>query len=155
IVAVGHAFVSRFYTDRMRRRPRSTPQGQHRPVLLDEVLGILAPRPGAVVVDCTTGWAGHAVELLRRVGPTGRLMALDADADNLAHASARLEQVGHPFSTHHSNFAGMANVLAAEGLAHVDAVVADLGMSSMQVDDPARGFSYVREGPLDMRMDRS
>jgi 16S rRNA (cytosine1402-N4)-methyltransferase len=139
----------------MHRRRRSTPPGQHRPVLLDEVLAVLAPREGAVVVDCTAGWAGHAAELLRRVGPAGRLIALDADADNLAHAKARLEQVGHPFSVHHANFAALANVLAAEGVAHVDAVLADLGMSSMQVDDPQRGFSYVREGPLDMRMDRS
>ena len=139
----------------MRRRIRSTPQGQHRPVLLDEVLATLAPRPGAVVVDCTTGWAGHAVELLHLVGPTGRLIALDADADNLTQARSRLEAVGLPFAAHHSNFAGLASILAAEGLLQVDAVLADLGMSSMQVDDPQRGFSYVRDGPLDMRMDRS
>lgn len=139
----------------MRPRHRSTPAGQHRPVLLDEVLSVLTPTPGAVVVDCTTGWAGHSVELLRRVGPSGRLVALDLDADNIPHARARLEEVGHPFSLHHTNFAGVANVLAEQGLSHVDAVLADLGMSSMQVDDPRRGFSYVRDGPLDMRMDRT
>jgi 16S rRNA (cytosine1402-N4)-methyltransferase len=139
----------------MRRRPRSTPPGQHRPVLLDEVLAALDVREGAVVVDCTTGWAGHAAELLRRVGPTGRLIALDADADNLAHARARLGEIGHPFSAHHANFAALDSVLAVEGIARVNAVLADLGMSSMQVDDPTRGFSYVRDGPLDMRMDRS
>jgi 16S rRNA (cytosine1402-N4)-methyltransferase len=138
----------------MSRIQRSTPAGQHRPVLLDEVLAVLDPRPGAVVVDCTTGWAGHACELLRRVGPTGRLIALDIDPENLVRARPRLEEVGHPFSTHHMNFAGVAGVLAGEGLL-ADALLADLGMSSMQVDDSERGFSYVRDGPLDMRMDRS
>jgi 16S rRNA (cytosine1402-N4)-methyltransferase len=138
----------------MQRARRSTPPGQHRPVLLDEVLAVLDPRPGEVVVDCTAGWAGHACELLRRVGPGGRLLALDLDPDNLPRARERLGEIGHPFSVHQGNFAGVANVLAAEGLA-ADIVLADLGMSSMQVDDAQRGFSYVRDGPLDMRMDRS
>jgi 16S rRNA (cytosine1402-N4)-methyltransferase len=139
----------------MNRGRRSTPAGQHRPVLLDEVLAALDPPPGGVVVDCTTGWAGHACELLRRVGPTGRLIALDLDPENLTTASERLAAVGHPFSLHHMNFAGLAGVLAGEGITAVDAVLADLGMSSMQVDDAGRGFSYARDGPLDMRMDRT
>jgi 16S rRNA (cytosine1402-N4)-methyltransferase len=108
-----------------------------------------------VVIDCTTGWAGHTCELLRCVGPTGRLVALDLDTDNLERARPRLAEVGHPFSLHHANFAGVAGVLGSEGLEGADALLADLGMSSMQVDDPERGFSYVRDGPLDMRMDRS
>jgi 16S rRNA (cytosine1402-N4)-methyltransferase len=119
------------------------------------VLAALDPRPGQVVVDCTAGWAGHAAELLRRVGPSGRLVALDLDPDNLPRARERLAALGCPFTLHHGNFAGLQSVLAAEGLAAVDAVLADLGMSSMQVDDAGRGFSYVRDGPLDMRMDRS
>jgi 16S rRNA (cytosine1402-N4)-methyltransferase len=139
----------------MPRHPRSTPAGEHRPVLLDETLAALRPQPGEVVVDCTVGWAGHAVELLRRVGPTGRLVGLDFDAENLPHARQRLEGLGLPFALHHGNFAGLPAVLAAEGLAGADGLVADLGMSSMQVDDADRGFSYVRDGPLDMRMDRS
>jgi 16S rRNA (cytosine1402-N4)-methyltransferase len=137
------------------RGQRSTPAGEHRAVLLDEVLAALAPQPGEVVVDCTVGWAGHAVELLRRVGPQGRLIGIDFDADNLPRARERLESVGHPFALHQGNFAGLPAILAAEGLAAVDVLLADLGMSSMQVDDPERGFSYVRDGPLDMRMDRS
>jgi 16S rRNA (cytosine1402-N4)-methyltransferase len=124
-------------------------------VLLDEVLAALDPRPGAVVVDCTTGWAGHAAELLRRVGPQGQLIGLDLDPDNLPRARERLAAVGPPFRLHHGNFAALPAVLAAEGVPVVDGVLADLGMSSMQVDDPERGFSYVRDGPLDMRMDRS
>jgi 16S rRNA (cytosine1402-N4)-methyltransferase len=139
----------------MRRGQRSTPQGEHRPVLLDEVLAALGLRSGAVIVDCTVGWGGHSVELLRRVGPEGRLIGLDLDADNLPRARERLGAVGQSFSLHHGNFAGLPGVLAAENVAAVDGVLADLGMSSMQVDDPERGFSYVRDGPLDMRMDRT
>src|SRR5262249_54855418 len=101
------------------------------------------------------GWGGHAAELLRRVGPQGRLIGLDFDADNLPRARERLEAVGFPFTLHQGNFAGLPAVLAAEGLAAADCVLADLGVSSMQLDDPARGFSYARDGPLDMRMDRS
>jgi 16S rRNA (cytosine1402-N4)-methyltransferase len=139
----------------MERGTRSTPAGEHRPVLLDEVLQALAPPAGGVVVDCTTGWAGHSCELLRRVGPAGRLIALDIDPENLDRARQRLSEVGHPFSVHHMNFAGLAGVLGGECIGAVDAVLADLGMSSMQVDDPGRGFSYARDGPLDMRMDRT
>jgi 16S rRNA (cytosine1402-N4)-methyltransferase len=136
-------------------RQRSTPPGEHRAVMLNEVLAVLDPRPGQTVVDCTAGWAGHAAELLRRVGPEGRLIGIDFDAGNLPRARERLEAVGFPFALHHGNFAGLPAVLAAEGLQAVDLLVADLGMSSMQVDDAERGFSYVRDGPLDMRMDRS
>lgn len=140
----------------MKRRPRrSTPEGTHRPVLLDEVLAALAPKPGEVMADCTTGWGGHSAALLERVGPTGRLVALDMDPENLARARERLGPLGHPFSAHHMNFAGLAGVLGAEGITAVDGVLADLGMSSMQVDDAERGFSYRRDGPLDMRMDRT
>jgi 16S rRNA (cytosine1402-N4)-methyltransferase len=139
----------------MQRGPRSTPQGEHRPVLLDEVLAALAPQPGEVAVDCTTGWAGHAVELLQRVGPAGLVIGMDLDADNLPQARERLAAVGNPFHLHHGNFAGIAQALGEHGLTQADMILADLGMSSMQVDDPARGFSYRRAGALDMRMDRT
>jgi 16S rRNA (cytosine1402-N4)-methyltransferase len=141
--------------DEKNRGQRSTPAGEHRPVLLQDVLAVLAPQPGEAVVDCTVGWAGHAVELLRHVGPQGRLVGIDFDADNLPHARERLEAVGCPFRLHHGNFAGLPAIWAAEELTGVDVLLADLGMSSMQVDDPERGFSYARDGPLDMRMDRS
>jgi 16S rRNA (cytosine1402-N4)-methyltransferase len=93
--------------------------------------------------------------MLRLIGPDGRVIGLDLDAQNLERARERLTAVGHPFSLHHSNFAALPTILAAEGIDGVDALIADLGMSSMQVDDSERGFSYVRDGPLDMRMDRS
>ena len=133
---------------------RSTPEGEHRPVLLAEVLAALDPQPGDLAVDCTLGRAGHAVELLRRVGPTGRLIGFDLDPANLEPARQRLSEVGQNFSLHHGNFAGLANVLAAENQ-QADVLLADLGMSSMQVDDANRGFSLARDGPLDMRMDQT
>jgi 16S rRNA (cytosine1402-N4)-methyltransferase len=136
-----------------RHGDRSTAAGEHRPVLLAEVLAALDPRPGHVVADCTLGFAGHAVELLRRVGPAGRLIACDLDPANLPRAEPRLAAVGHPFALHHTNFAGLPQVLAAEGVPAVDGLLADLGVSSMQLDDPGRGFSLMRDGPLDMRMD--
>jgi 16S rRNA (cytosine1402-N4)-methyltransferase len=137
------------------KRRRSTTPGEHRAVLLDEVLAALAPRPGEIAVDVTCGWAGHSAAILERLGPEGKLIALDWDADNLPAARERLDAVGHPFRLVHSNFAGLPQVLLAEGIDKIDCLVADLGMSSMQVDDAERGFSYRRDGPLDMRMDRS
>jgi 16S rRNA (cytosine1402-N4)-methyltransferase len=139
------------------RRPphRSTPAGQHRPVLLQEVLEALCPGPGDLVVDGTVGWAGHSSEFLKLVTPGGRLIGCDLDPENLPRARERLEAIGGPFQLHHSNFAGLATIVAEAGAAGANVVLADLGMSSMQVDDPLRGFSYSREGPLDMRMDRT
>src|SRR5688572_5736323 len=139
----------------MRHAKRSTPAGEHRPVMLDTVLEVLDPQPGQIAVDCTVGWAGHSVEILRRLGPTGLLIGLDWDSDNLPKARERLEPIGHPLHLEHANFASLATVLHKHGLERVDLVLADLGMSSMQVDDPERGFSYRRDGPLDMRMDQS
>src|SRR5438874_6378734 len=103
------------------RRPRSTSPGDHRPVLPAAVLAALDPRPGDVVVDCTVGAAGHAVELLRRVGPSGLLVGLDLDAGNLPPARERLAGVGHPFFLHHGNFAGLPQALAAAGVTQADA----------------------------------
>src|SRR5688572_8002796 len=138
-----------------RRGRRSTPPGGHRPVMLDEVLTALTPHPGDVVVDCTLGFAGHSAELLRRIGPTGQLFAFDLDADNLPPAQVKLAEVGPNFSLHHGNFAGFPTALGQAGLDGCDCLLADLGMSSMQVDDADRGFSFMRDGPLDMRMDRT
>jgi 16S rRNA (cytosine1402-N4)-methyltransferase len=141
----------------MRKAPRpkgerSTPAGAHVPVMLAECLAALDPRPGQTIVDCTLGFAGHSAEILKRLGPTGNLIAFDLDDAHLAAAEAKLTAVGNPYTIHSGNFAGLQNVL---GEARVHGVLADLGMSSMQVDDPERGFSFLRDGPLDMRMDRS
>ncbi len=145
------------YRPYWRPRPRgrrSTRTGEHVPVLLAEVLAVLDPRPGQTAVDCTLGYAGHSCELLKRVAPDGLLIATDLDPGNVEPGRAKLEAVGGLFAVHHSNFAGLSHILAAEGAAGgVHALLADLGMSSMQVDDRARGFSFMRDGPLDMRMD--
>ena len=130
-----------------------TPAGTHVPVLLEEAMACLAPQPGEIVADCTLGYGGHAVEWLKRIGPTGRLIGFDVDAQQLARTRERLAAVGGNFSTHRSNFAGIAKVLTEEELTGYDIIFADLGSSSMQLDDPARGFSYKNPGPLDMRMD--
>ena len=139
-----------FWRKRVRR---STTVGEHNPVLLTEVLAALAPQPGQTAVDCTLGFAGHSAELLRRVGPDGLLIATDLDLANVEPARAKLEAVGGLFALHHTNFAGLPQVLAAEDVTGVDCLLADLGMSSTQVDDRRRGFSFMRDGPLDMRMD--
>ena len=132
-----------------------TPAGMHRPVMVAEILEALAPKPGDVAVDGTLGYGGHAQELLPRLQPGGRLLGLDADPIELPKTEARLRALGFgpdTFTAHRSNFAGLAQVLAGLGLAGAECILADLGVSSMQLDDPARGFSAKFEGPLDMRM---
>lgn len=132
-----------------------TPAGTHRPILVAEVLAQLDPKPGEIAVDCTLGYGGHAQEILPRLQPGGRLLGLDADPIELPKTEARLRALGFGpdrFSAHRSNFAGLPRVLAEAGLAGADLLLADLGVSSMQIDDPARGFSVKLDGPLDMRM---
>jgi 16S rRNA (cytosine1402-N4)-methyltransferase len=132
-----------------------TPAGTHVPVLVAEVMDTLRPAPGETVVDCTVGYGGHALELLRRIGPTGRLLGFDVDAANLERTRVRLEAAaaGAAILLHRGNFAGVDRALPAEHIDAANVILADLGVSSMQVDDPTRGFSYKFDGPLDMRMD--
>ena len=132
-----------------------TPAGTHRPIMVAEILEVLAPQPGEVAADCTLGYGGHAQEILKKISPGGRLLGLDADPIELPKTEARLRALGfgpETFSAHRSNFAGLPQVLATQNLSGVDLILADLGVSSMQIDDPARGFSVKHEGPLDMRM---
>jgi 16S rRNA (cytosine1402-N4)-methyltransferase len=132
-----------------------TPAGTHRPIMVSEILEILAPRPGAIAVDCTLGFGGHAREILPRLQPGGRLLGLDADPIELPKTERRLRDLGFgaaTFSAHRSNFAGLPRVLTEAGIAGADCILADLGVSSMQLDDPARGFGVKVEGPLDMRL---
>ena len=126
---------------------------RHVPVLLGPVLEILSPRPGQIVLDCTLGLGGHSAALLEQIGPTGRLIGVDFDPANLAIAAAALEKISGNFQLFHNNFAAIPSILIEAGIERVDAILADLGVASPQIDDPARGFSYRRPGPLDMRMD--
>ena len=132
-----------------------TPAGTHRPIMMEEVLACLRPRPGDVAVDCTLGGGGHARAILERVQPGGRLIGLDVDPLELPRTEASLREAGfgpETFVAYHGNFAGLSQVLAGEGLATANLILADLGVSSMQLDNPDRGFSYKGAGPLDMRM---
>ena len=133
-----------------------TPAGSHRPIMVAEILEVLRPQPGELGADCTLGYGGHARELLARLQPGGRLIGLDADPLELPRTEARLRALGfgpETFTAHRSNFAGLPKVLATEEMLQgVDVLLADLGVSSMQLDDPSRGFSVKAEGPLDMRM---
>lgn len=132
-----------------------TPAGTHRPIMVAEILAVLAPQPGEVAVDCTLGYGGHARELLARLQPGGRLLGLDADPVELPKTEARLREAGfgqETFTPVRSNFAGLPQALANAAIAGAACILADLGVSSMQIDDPARGFSAKGDGPLDMRM---
>jgi 16S rRNA (cytosine1402-N4)-methyltransferase len=132
-----------------------TPVGTHRPIMVAEILAVLAPQPGEIAVDCTLGYGGHAQEILARILPGGKLLGLDQDPVELPKTEARLRTLGFDgtvFTAHRSNFAGLPQVLAANEIAGADLILADLGVSSMQIDDPARGFSVKLAGPLDMRM---
>ncbi len=150
---------ARFPDESAKVRARgATPAGTHVPVLLQEVLAALAPRPGQVALDCTLGHGGHAEALLRAVAPDGGVVGIDRDQDEIERTTARLAALGFAppsFVARAAKFAGASKVLRVIGLETVDLVLADLGTSSMQIDRPERGFSFKNDGPLDMRMDRT
>src|SRR5262249_5729832 len=124
---------------------------RHVPVLPAEVMRLLAPRPGETWVDATVGGGGHTAEIAAAVTPDGRVIGLDHDPGMLAAAAPRL--AGLPVTLVPANFDQLQEVLAGLGIETVDGVFADLGFSSDQVDDPARGLSFKADGPLDMRLD--
>ncbi|MFA6091460.1 MAG: 16S rRNA (cytosine(1402)-N(4))-methyltransferase RsmH [Elusimicrobiota bacterium] len=133
----------------------STPAGAHLPVMIGEVLSALEPLAGAVILDCTLGWGGHAQELARRAGPKGSVIGIDRDGEELARTEKRLLAEGIRIAVRQSNYADAAKILAELKIDGVDALLADLGVSSMQLDRPERGMSFKTDEPLDMRMDRS
>ena len=135
-----------------------TPAGSHIPILVAEVLDALQLKFGMTGVDATLGYGGHAAKILEKIGPTGNLVGLDMDPLEIPKTEARLRGLGFGvecFEAVRSNYAGIAKVLEERGTHEVDFIFADLGCSSMQFDDPARGFSYKSVGPLDMRMNPS
>ena len=125
---------------------------QHTAVLLAEAVDALAIRPEGVYVDGTFGRGGHSRALLARLGPAGRLIGFDKDTEAVAAGQA-LAATDPRFAIVHESFADMAAVLAARGITQLDGVLLDLGVSSPQIDNPARGFSFRFDAPLDMRMD--
>lgn len=128
---------------------------QHKPVLLDEVSNYLKPEPKHLLIDGTVGLGGHAATLLPRVLPGGRLLGIDRDAANLQRARERLSGFGDAVVLVHDSYANVKTHAYAHGFTHVDAILLDLGFSSVHVDDPRRGFSFQSDGPLDMRYDQS
>jgi 16S rRNA (cytosine1402-N4)-methyltransferase len=127
----------------------------HIPVLLGEVIQFLEPKPGGRFIDATLGAAGHARAVLERTAPDGKLLGIDHDESALAIAKEGLQLFGSRVVFVHANSREVEIAAAKHGFMECDGVMADLGISSMMVDDPSRGFSFMREGPLDMRMDRS
>ncbi len=127
----------------------------HVTVLREETVEALAPRSGGLYADATLGGGGHAEAILERSAPDGRVIGVDRDEAALAAARRRLARFGDRVTFVHDEFGRLRRVLGDLGVSRVDGVVADVGVSSPQLDDPARGFSFRGDGPLDMRMDRS
>ncbi|MEM9417896.1 MAG: 16S rRNA (cytosine(1402)-N(4))-methyltransferase RsmH, partial [Planctomycetota bacterium] len=127
----------------------------HVPVLLDEVLGLLAPQPGEVVCDGTLGRGGHAAAMIPLMSG-GTYLGMDLDGGNLGFARERLEPIAETHGVRliavQGNFAGMRSAMEAHGIAGADGLLADLGFASNQMDDPGRGLSFMGDGPLDMRL---
>lgn len=126
----------------------------HVSVLLRECIEALQIKPNGIYVDCTTGGGGHSLEIAKRLTDGGRLIAIDRDEDALRAAGKRLADFADRVTFVHSNYAMLQSVLADLGIPGVDGVLADLGVSSYQLDTAERGFSYMQDAPLDMRMDR-
>ena len=127
-------------------------QAVHSPVMPQEVMRLLDPRPGATIVDATVGAGGHSSVIADAIGKKGRLIAIDRDPDVLEHAKRNLESAPCRVDVVRSNFRDLARILKELNAAPVDGILIDLGVSSLQIDDAKRGFSFQKDGPLDMRM---
>ena len=127
----------------------------HVPVMLQEVLDYLKLTPGQIIVDATLGTGGHSLEILKRITPGGRLIGIDRDENSLNICRQRLAEFKENTELVHANFADIDQVLANLGIDKIDGIVFDLGISSYQLQDAQRGFSFQQEGPLDMRLDKS
>jgi len=133
----------------------SSDEAGHRPVLLNTLIESLQPRPGQVVVDGTLGAGGVVQALLERILPGGLVVAIDRDPAAIDRARARFAAHRGSVVLEHGDFADIGDILGRHRVEAVDAAVLDLGISSVQLDDPSRGFSFLRDGPLDMRLDPS
>lgn len=129
--------------------------GFHVPVMVHEIIDYLKLAPGQVIVDATMGNGGHSLEILKRITPGGRLIGLDRDEDSLAICRQRLSEFKDNCEFMHANFSDLDQVLEKLGVSNIDGIVFDLGISTYQLKDVQRGFSFQEEGPLDMRLDKS
>ena len=127
---------------------------EHKSVLLYETVDSLNIKPDGIYVDGTLGGGGHAYEVLKRLGPKGRLIGIDQDADAIQAASGRLKEYGEKVTIVRSNYRNIKEVLSSLGIGKVDGIYLDLGVSSYQLDTAERGFTYRENAPLDMRMDQ-
>ena len=127
----------------------------HIPVMLNEILSNLNLGPGKTIVDATIGTAGHSIEIIKRIMPGGKLIGIDRDAESLKVARERLSDYQASCEFVHGNFCDIDNILSQLGIEKIDGILFDLGISSFQLDNPQRGFSFQQDGPLDMRLDRS
>lgn len=127
----------------------------HIPVLFDEVLDLLQPRANGRYIDGTLGAGGHTAGLLQKSAPSGRVLVFDKDAEAIAFAQKQLKPFGERVTYIHASYAEMGHIAPAQGFDQVDGILLDLGLSSRQLDDAQRGFSFMKEGPLDMRFDTS
>ncbi len=125
----------------------------HQPVLAEEVMKMLAPRPGSLHVDCTVGGGGHTERILEAVSPDGRVLGLDADPAAIARVGERLARFGDRLVLRQANFRSLDEVAPDAGFGAVDGILLDLGLSSFQLADTGRGFGFRAGGPLDMRFD--
>jgi 16S rRNA (cytosine1402-N4)-methyltransferase len=125
----------------------------HQPVMLEEVLSLLAPRQGDVVLDATLGGGGHSKEILKKITPGGVLFGCDADPSAVKRAGEALTDTGGSFRLANINFRNIGGFLDSEGVKGIDRALFDVGISSYQMDEAERGFSIKNNGPLDMRMD--
>ena len=125
----------------------------HQSVLAKEVMAYLAPRPGNIIVDATVGMGGHSALILEAITPKGNLIGIDRDDRSLDQARRQLHPFKNSFVLIQDNFDNLTNILKGLSVNEIDGILFDLGLSSFQLEDAVRGFSFLREGPLDMRMD--
>ncbi|HJO47747.1 MAG TPA: 16S rRNA (cytosine(1402)-N(4))-methyltransferase RsmH, partial [Candidatus Scalindua sp.] len=127
----------------------------HKPVMLDEVISFIKPGKGDIIVDATIGAGGHSCEILKMIEPDGLLIGIDKDAEILKIAGRYLSNISDSYKLYQADYVDLDYILNKLEISKVQGILLDLGVSSLQLDSMERGFSFIKEGPLDMRMDRS
>ncbi|MEK6765404.1 MAG: 16S rRNA (cytosine(1402)-N(4))-methyltransferase RsmH [Planctomycetota bacterium] len=127
----------------------------HKPVMLDEVISFIKPGKGDIIVDGTIGAGGHSCEILKMIGPDGLLIGIDKDAEILKIAGKYLSKISDFYKLYQADYVDLDYILDKLEISKVQGILLDLGVSSLQLDSLERGFSFSKEGPLDMRMDRT